>query len=84
MESTIIELYRLEGIAQNLYSNCSKEFFQAGKQRLSGNTKRQSDSEEVGVMKHENEQQKLLLAKLDVPRSTFYRRNRQQAGWVKR
>jgi hypothetical protein len=37
---------------------------EAGKQRLSGNTKRQADSEEVSGMKHENEQLKLLVAEM--------------------
>ena len=50
------ELCRREGIAQSLYYKWSKEFLEAGKQRLSGNTKRQADSEEVSGMKHENEQ----------------------------
>ena len=63
-ESTIAELCRREGIAQNLYYKWSKEFLEAGKQRLSGNTKRQADSEEVSSMKHENEQLKLLVAEL--------------------
>jgi transposase len=63
-ESTIAELCRREGIAQSLYYKWSKEFLEAGKQRLSGNTKRQADSEEVSEMKHENEQLKLLVAEL--------------------
>ena len=63
-ESTIAELCRCEGIAQSLYYKWSKEFLEAGKQRLSGNTKRQADSEEVSGMKHENEQLKLLVAEL--------------------
>ena len=63
-ESTIAELCRREGIAQSLYYKWSKEFLEAGKQRLSGNTKRQADSEEVSGMKYENEQLKLLVAEL--------------------
>ena len=63
-ESTIAELCRREGIAQSLYYKWSKEFLEAGKQRLSGNTKRQADSEEVSGMKHETQQLKLLVAEL--------------------
>jgi len=63
-ESTIAELCRREGIAQSLYYKWSKEFLEAGKQRLSGNTKRQADSEEVSGMKHENDQLKQLVAEL--------------------
>ena len=63
-ESTVAELCRREGIAQSLYYKWSKEFLEAGKQRLAGNTKRQADSEAVSDMKHENEQLKLLVAEL--------------------
>ena len=63
-ESTIAELCRREGIAQSLYYKWSKEFLEAGKQRLSGNTKRQADSEQVNGIKDENEQLKLLVAEL--------------------
>ena len=63
-ESTIAELCRREGIAQSLYYKWSKEFMEAGKQRLAGNTKRQADSEQVHGMKHENEQLKQLVAEL--------------------
>ena len=63
-ESTIAELCRREGIAQSLYYKWSKEFLEAGKQRLSGNTKRQADSEQVNSIKDENEQLKLLVAEL--------------------
>ena len=38
----IAELCRREGINPNLYSNWSKEFLEAGKRRLAGNTKREA------------------------------------------
>jgi transposase len=63
-ESTVAELCRREGIAQSLYYKWSKEFLEAGKQRLAGNTKRQADSQEVNGMRHENEQLKQLVAEL--------------------
>ena len=63
-ESTVAELCRREGIAQSLYYKWSKEFLEAGKQRLAGNTKRQADSQEVNEMKQENEQLKQLVAEL--------------------
>ena len=40
-ESTISELCRREGIHPNMYYKWSKEFLEAGKQRLAGDTKRQ-------------------------------------------
>ena len=43
-EDTIAGLCRREGISPNRYYNWSKEFLEAGQQRLMGNTKRQADS----------------------------------------
>ncbi len=63
-ESTIAELCRKEGINQNLYYRWSKEFLEAGKERLNGNTQRQADSVEVKALRQENEQLKQLVAEL--------------------
>jgi transposase len=63
-ETTIAELCRREGINSNLYYRWSKEFLEAGKQRLAGNTKREADSEEVKDLKGENNQLKQLVAEL--------------------
>ena len=41
-EESIVELCRREGISPNLYYNWSKEFLEAGKRRLMGNTKREA------------------------------------------
>jgi transposase len=65
-EMTVAELCRKEGISQSLYYKWSKEFLEAGKQRLAGNTKRQADSGEVKEMRQENEQMKLLIAELSL------------------
>jgi len=40
-EDSIAELCRREGIAQSLYYSWSKEFLEAGKKRLAGDTARQ-------------------------------------------
>jgi transposase len=61
---TIAELCRREGIAESLYYSWSKEFMEAGKARLSGNTKRQASSSEVTDLRQENEQLKQLVAEL--------------------
>ena len=45
-EDTISELCRREGIAQSSYYKWSKEFLEAGKSRLAGDTKRQANSDE--------------------------------------
>jgi transposase len=65
-ETTVAELCRKEGISQSLYYKWSKEFLEAGKQRLAGNTTRQADSAEVKDMRQENEQMKLLIAELSL------------------
>ena len=61
-EESIAELCRREGIAQNQYYSWSKEFLEAGKQRLAGDTKRQANSGEVSGLKKENAHLKQMLA----------------------
>ena len=63
-ENTVAELCRREGINQNLYYKWSKEFLEAGKQRLAGNTKRQAGSNEVKELRRDMEQLKQLVAEL--------------------
>ncbi|MFY0614503.1 MAG: hypothetical protein JXQ99_23435 [Hyphomicrobiaceae bacterium] len=46
-EYSIAELCRRDGIAQSLHCKRSKEFLEAGKKRLSGDTQRQTTSGEV-------------------------------------
>jgi len=46
-EDTIAELCRQEGIAQSQYYSWSKEFLEAGKRRLAGDTSRAATSDEV-------------------------------------
>jgi transposase len=63
-EQTIAELCRREGISPNLYYNWSKEFLEAGKRRLMGDTKREATSSEVTDLRRENLQLKEMLAEL--------------------
>ena len=63
-EETVAELCRREGISQSLYYRWSKEFLEAGKQRLVGNTKREASTEDVKSLRSENEQLKQLVAEL--------------------
>jgi transposase len=63
-EETVAELCRREGISESVYYRWSKEFLEAGKQRLVGNTKRQATSDEVVGLRRENEQLKQLVAEL--------------------
>jgi transposase len=65
-ESAIAELCRREGIHPNMYYKWSKEFLEAGKQRLTGDTQRQADNQEVQSIRTENEQLKQLVAELSL------------------
>ncbi len=65
-EVTIAELCRKEGIHPNMYYKWSKDFLEAGKQRLVGDTHREADSQEVNEMRSENEQLKALVAELSL------------------
>ena len=60
-EESIAALCRKEGIPTNLYYCSSKEFLEAGKKRLMGDTVREASSDEVSGLRHENEQ---LLAEV--------------------
>ncbi len=61
-ESSIAELCRMEGINQNLYYRWSKEFLEAGKKRLAGDTAREANSDEVKGLRREAAQLKEALA----------------------
>src|SRR3954467_9408345 len=50
-EESIAALCRREGIAESLYYNWSKEFLEAGKKRLAGDTARAATSEEVKALR---------------------------------
>jgi transposase len=53
-EESISALCRREGIAESLYYSWSKEFLEAGKRRLSGDTARQATSLEVKDLRSES------------------------------
>jgi transposase len=63
-EDSIAELCRKEGINQNLYYRWSKEFLEAGKKRLAGDTVREATSDEVKGLRTEAQQLKELLAEV--------------------
>ncbi len=52
-EDSIAELCRREGINQNLYYRWSKDFLEAGKKRLAGDTAREATSDEVKHLRSE-------------------------------
>ena len=61
-EYSIAELCRRENIAQSLYYTWSKEFLEAGKRRLSGDTERQASTGEVKDLRAEMSDLKEALA----------------------
>ena len=63
-EDSIAELCRKEGIAQNLYYRWSKEFLEAGKKRLAGDTVREASSDEVKQLRTQARQLKEALAEV--------------------
>ena len=65
-EVSIVELCRREGIVSNLYYRWSKDFLEAGKKRLAGDTAREATSSEVGDLRSENDQLKQLVAELSL------------------
>ena len=63
-EDSIAELCRREGLNANVYYRWSKEFLEAGKKRLSGDTQREATSGEVKDLRCESAALKEALAEL--------------------
>ena len=63
-EDSIAELCRREGIVENLYYRWSKEFLEAGKKRLAGDTARAATSDEVKDLRRETSALKEVVAEL--------------------
>ena len=63
-EYSVAELCRREGIAESLYYSWSKEFLEAGKKRLTGDTERQANTGEVKELRREMGDLKELVAEL--------------------
>ncbi len=61
-EVSIAELCRREGIAESLYYSWSKEFLEAGKRRLAGDTARAATSSEVKDLKRQAQELKEVVA----------------------
>ena len=61
-EDNIVELCRREGLNSNVYYRWSKEFLEAGKKRLAGDTARQATSNEVKSLRAEARALKEALA----------------------
>jgi len=82
-EDSIAELCRREGIAPNMYYKWSKEFLEAGKARLTGDTKREATSSEVTGLRQENDQLKQVVAELLLKNRALKKSapDRETSGW---
>src|SRR5213076_3089829 len=61
-ETSIAALCRREGIAESLYYSWSKEFLEAGKRRLAGDTARAATTDEVKMLRQEARALKEVVA----------------------
>ena len=61
-DDSIAELCRREGIAQSMYYSWSKEFLEAGKRRLAGDTARAATTDEVKDLRQEARALKEVVA----------------------
>ena len=61
-EHSIAEICRREGLAESLYYSWSKEFLEAGKRRLAGDTARSATNGEVKNLKREAQELKEVVA----------------------
>lgn len=65
-ELPVAELCRREGIPPTIYYKWLKDFLEAGKARMRGDSLREATSEEVKALRQENERLKQLVADLSV------------------
>jgi len=61
-ESPIVEICRQLGIVESLYYKWSKDFLEAGKNRLNGDFKRQANTTEVKRLRNECNELKHIIA----------------------
>lgn len=63
-EESVAAICRKYGIVEGTYYKWSKDFLEAGKKRLNGDTERDANTEEVSNLKNENDELKKALASL--------------------
>ncbi|WP_139221765.1 IS3 family transposase [Paracoccus halophilus] len=81
-EESIAALCRREGISEGLYYTWSKEFLEAGKQRLAGDTARQATSPEVKALRSESAALKEVVADLTLENRLLKKKH--DRGWGER
>ncbi|MFZ0967718.1 MAG: transposase [Candidatus Acidiferrales bacterium] len=70
-EVSVAELCRREGIHPTVYYKWLKDFMEAGKKRLRGDTQREANREEVEQLRQENQRLKQLVADLSLTNMTL-------------
>ena len=70
-EMAVSELCRREGIQPTVYYKWLKDFMEAGKSRLRGDTQREATSDEVKHLRTENERLKQLVGELSLEKMTL-------------
>jgi len=80
-DESIAKLCRKEGIAQSLYYTWSKEFMEAGKRRLAGDTARAATTGEVQDLRREARALKECVADLTLDNRLLKKHDR---GWARR
>lgn len=65
-EQSVAELCRKHAISQSMFYKWNKEFMEAGKKRLAGDTAREATSDEVSDLRKENNALKELVAELSL------------------
>ncbi|RIV80375.1 IS3 family transposase [Aurantiacibacter xanthus] len=81
-DDSIAELCRREGIAQSLYYTWSKEFMEAGKRRLAGDTARAATTDEVKDLRREARDLKECVADLTLENRLLKKKH--DRGWGRR
>jgi transposase len=70
-EVSVAELCRCEGIRPAVYYKWLKDFMEAGKKRLRGDTQREANREEVEQLRQDNQRLKQLVADLSLANMTL-------------
>ena len=65
-EESVAAICRKESIHPNLYYKWSKDFMEAAKKRMMGDTQREANSDEVRELREENDELKKLVAELSL------------------
>lgn len=63
-EDSVAAICRRHGIAESMFYKWNKEFLEAGKKRLAGDTTREATSDEVTALRKENGRLKEMVAEL--------------------